>query len=162
MTSIASVEAPDAKTITEALPVGCAMAGLLGMITRPWTLHILWLLSHNGPMRFGKLRRSVEGISARLLTLRLRTLEERGFVRRSVRDTVPPEVTYSPTARLRDMELFMGQLHVLSEKWKAEDQAKGLDLHQPLHAAVNSAPAPNPFTAAAQLSHRSVTRDAQS
>lgn len=108
----------------EAIAVGCGMSGLLEMLTRPWTLHILWLLSRNGPMRFGVLRRSVEGISARLLTLRLRTLEQRGFVERSIRATTPPEVTYLPTERLQDMQGFMEQLHRLSDKWQAEDRQK--------------------------------------
>ena len=98
------------------------MGGMLEMLTRPWTLHILWLLSQNGPMRFGALRRSADGISARVLTLRLRTLEGKGLVRRTVKPTNPPEVTYSPTARLRDMNVFMGQLQLLSEKWQREDQ----------------------------------------
>ena len=75
-------------------------------------------------MRFGVLRRSAEGISARLLTVRLRTLEERGFVERSVRPTNPPEVTYIPTSRLKDMNEFMKQLHGLSDKWQAEDRMK--------------------------------------
>lgn len=109
---------------TEEIAVGCAMGGLLEMLTRPWTLHIIWLLSRNGPMRFGVLRRSAEGISARLLTVRLRTLEERGFVQRTVKATNPPEVTYSPTSRLKEMEGFMGQLHQLSQKWKGEDMRK--------------------------------------
>ena len=108
----------------ERLAVGCAMSGLLEMLTRPWTLHILWLLSTNGPMRFGAMRRSVEGISARLLTVRLRTLEEQGFVLRTAKPTNPPEVTYSPTPRLRDMQSVMAQLHLLSDKWKLEDAAR--------------------------------------
>lgn len=108
---------------SQQISAGCAMSGLLEMLTRPWTLHILWLLSTNGPMRFGALRRSAEGISARLLTVRLRTLEEKGFVRRTAKPTIPPEVTYSPTSRLTDMNLFMEQLHLLSDKWKREDQA---------------------------------------
>jgi DNA-binding HxlR family transcriptional regulator len=111
---------------TAEIAVGCAMGGLLVMLTRPWTLHILWLLSKNGPMRFGVLRRSAEGISARLLTVRLRTLEERGFVERSVRATNPPEVTYIPTSRLKDMEGFMKQLHLLSDKWMNEDKSKAI------------------------------------
>ena len=40
---------------------GCGMSGLLEMLTRPWTLHILWMLGTHGPMRFGALRRGVEG-----------------------------------------------------------------------------------------------------
>ncbi|SFS12619.1 transcriptional regulator, HxlR family [Granulicella pectinivorans] len=113
----------------EEIKVGCSMGGLLEVLTRPWTLHILWLLSRNGPMRFGALRRAVEGISARLLTVRLRTLEERGFVERSVRPTNPPEVTYIPTPRLADMNLFMEQLHKLSDKWQAEDVLKHTKPH---------------------------------
>ena len=120
---------------SEGLEVGCLMGGLLEMLTRPWTLHILWLLSQNGPMRFGALRRSADGISARLLTLRLRTLEEKGFVRRTVKPTNPPQVTYSPTPRLRDMNQFMEQLHTLSEKWKSEDRTLFPDTPQ---AAIES------------------------
>jgi DNA-binding HxlR family transcriptional regulator len=116
-------------TTYEEIRVGCSMGGLLEMLTRPWTLHILWLLSRNGPMRFGALRRSVEGISARLLTVRLRTLEQRGFLERSVRPTNPPEVTYIPTSRLADMHLFMEQLHRLSDKWQAEDAVRHGSTH---------------------------------
>ena len=107
---------------SEAEEIGCPMGGLLEMLTRPWTLQVLWLLSQNGPMRFGALRRSAEGISARLLTLRLRSLEEKGFVSRVVKPTNPPQVTYSPTARLRDMNGFMAQLGALDEKWRQEDE----------------------------------------
>ncbi len=108
------------------LSAGCPMSELLEVLTRPWTMHILWLLGANGPMRFGALRRSVEGISARLLTLRLRTLERRGFVQRTVRqfgNGRTPEVTYSPTTRLGEMNEIMAQLGRLSGKWQAEDSA---------------------------------------
>lgn len=105
----------------EGQPAGCPMSAFLEMITRPWTLHILWQLSRSGPMRFGALRRSVEGISARLLTVRLRTLEEEGFVRRSVIGGKMPEVTYTPTSRMADMHLFMEHLHGLAAKWHNED-----------------------------------------
>jgi DNA-binding HxlR family transcriptional regulator len=58
----------------------CAIGGMLELLTRPWTMHILWALSHNGPMRFGSLKRQVEGISSRVLTERLRTLEDAKFM----------------------------------------------------------------------------------
>ena len=77
---------------------------MLELLTRPWTLHILWALSHNGPMRFGVLRRQVEGISARVLTERLRTLENAGFVFRHYEQTIPPAVTYGITERMKDIE----------------------------------------------------------
>lgn len=111
------------RSTTAGLQAGCPMAGFLEMLTRPWTLHILWLLSTNGPMRFGALRRGVEGISARLLTLRLRSLEEEGFVRRTVVQGKNPEVTYSPTSRASDMDQVMELLHSLSQKWQNGEKA---------------------------------------
>ncbi|MGY2284496.1 winged helix-turn-helix transcriptional regulator [Pseudomonas gingeri] len=100
----------------------CAMRVLLELVTAPWTLHILLVLTADGPTRFGALRRKVEGISARVLTVRLRSLEERGLLVRSVGSSKSPEVTYHPTARLHDMREFMQQLRDLSLKWHHEDQ----------------------------------------
>lgn len=100
------------------------MSGLLEWLTRPWTLHIVWLLSTQGPMRFGALRRSINGISPRLLTVRLRTLEGQGFVRRTVVGGKVPEVTYAPTSRIADMKDFMDQLHRLSAKWQRDDEER--------------------------------------
>jgi DNA-binding HxlR family transcriptional regulator len=116
-------EAVNETPAAEQLSANCPMAGLLEMLTRPWTLHILWLLSHNGPMRFGALKRGAEGISARLLTLRLRTLEAEGFVRRTVREGKVPQVTYAPTLRLTEMNEVLHQLGLLSEKWRQRGAA---------------------------------------
>jgi len=93
---------------------------MLELLTRPWTLHILWALSHNGPMRFGVLRRQVEGISSRVLTERLRTLEGAGFVFRHYEQTIPPAVTYGITERMQDIEKVLAQLEGLSRKWQGE------------------------------------------
>jgi len=93
---------------------------MLEVLTRPWTFHILWALSNNGPMRFGVLKRHVEGISARVLTERLRTLENAGFVSRHYEQTIPPAVTYSITDRMKDIEKVFRQLEELSRKWQGE------------------------------------------
>src|ERR1700680_4352831 len=85
-----------------------------------WTLHILWALSNNGPMRFGVLRRQVEGISSRVLTERLRTLEKNGFVFRHYQAVIPPAVTYGITDRMKELEKVLAQLEDLSRKWKTE------------------------------------------
>src|SRR5579864_7610625 len=99
----------------------CPMAGLLETLTRPWMLHILWTLSHNGPTRFGALRRSVVGISSRVLTERLRTLEEKGFLYRDYKPTIPPEVTYGLTKRVKDIQKVLADLGRLAQKWQMED-----------------------------------------
>jgi DNA-binding HxlR family transcriptional regulator len=104
-------------------PSPCAIGGMLELLTRPWTLHVLWSLSTNGPLRFGVLRKNVEGISSRVLTERLRTLEEAGFVFRKYEPTIPPTVTYGITERMKDIEKVLGQLETLARKWHAEGTA---------------------------------------
>ena len=76
---------------------------LLQLLTRPWTMHILWVLSTAGPTRFGALRRQIDGISSRLLTERLRDLEEKGFIYRHYEPTIPPAVTYGLTKRMQEI-----------------------------------------------------------
>jgi DNA-binding HxlR family transcriptional regulator len=98
----------------------CAIGGLLELLTRPWTLHILWSLSTNGPTRFGVLRKNVSGISSRVLTERLRTLEEKGFVFRDYQPTIPPAVTYGITDRMKDIEKVLAQLEGLARKWQGQ------------------------------------------
>jgi len=101
-------------------PSPCAIGGLLELLTRPWTLHILWALSTNGPLRFGVLKKSIEGISSRVLTERLRTLEESRFVFRRYETTIPPTVTYGITERMRDLEGVFIELEGLAKKWQGE------------------------------------------
>ena len=104
-------------------PSPCAIGGLLELLTRPWTMHILWALSTNGPMRFGVLRKNVDGISSRVLTERLRTLEEKGFVFRDYQPTIPPAVTYGITERMKDIEKVLAQLEGLARKWQGDAQS---------------------------------------
>lgn len=101
-------------------PSPCAISGLLELLTRPWTMHILWSLSTNGPLRFGVLKKNVTGISSRVLTERLRTLEDAGFIFRHYEPTIPPAVTYGITERMKDIEKVLQQLEGLARKWHAE------------------------------------------
>jgi DNA-binding HxlR family transcriptional regulator len=98
----------------------CAISGLMELLTRPWTMHILWALSHGGPMRFGVLKKQVAGISSRVLTERLRTLEEARFIFRHYEQTIPPSVTYGITDRMKDLEKVFVQLEGVARKWQAE------------------------------------------
>jgi DNA-binding HxlR family transcriptional regulator len=97
------------------------MGGLLEVLARPWTMHILWALSSNGPARFGVLRRQIEGISSRVLTERLRLLEQNGFVYRDYEPSIPPSVTYGITKRMKDIQKVLSELDQLARKWKQED-----------------------------------------
>ena len=99
----------------------CAIHGLLEVLARPWTMHILWVLSTNGPTRFGALRRQVEGISSRVLTERLRSLEQKGFIYREYEPTIPPAVTYGITKRMQDIGPVLDELNRLAQGWQQED-----------------------------------------
>jgi DNA-binding HxlR family transcriptional regulator len=98
---------------------------LLQLLTRPWTMHILWALSAAGPTRFGALSRQIDGISSRLLTERLRDLEEKGFVYRHYEPTIPPAVTYGLTERMQEISEVLGKLDELAHKWSEEDAKAG-------------------------------------
>src|SRR5580704_11322688 len=119
-------------------PSPCAIGGMLELLTRPWTLHILWSLSHNGPMRFGVLRRQVDGISSRVLTERLRTLESAGFIFRHYEQTIPPAVTYGITDRMKDIEKVLAQLEGLARKWQGDGATAGTGRGTPARTGANA------------------------
>lgn len=73
-----------------------AVREVLNRVGDKWSLLIVGYLA-DGPMRFNELRRAVEGISQRMLTLTLRGLERDGLVARSVQATTPPRVDYTLT-----------------------------------------------------------------
>lgn len=69
---------------------------ILGRVGDKWSMLIVMLLGA-GPMRFNQLRRTVEGVSQRMLTLALRGLERDGLVSRTPFPTIPPRVEYALT-----------------------------------------------------------------
>jgi DNA-binding HxlR family transcriptional regulator len=76
-------------------------------------------------MRFGVLRKNVAGISSRVLTERLRALEEKGFLFRDYQPTIPPAVTYGITDRMKDIEKVLAQLEGLARKWQGQGANAG-------------------------------------
>ena len=104
--------------------VTCPMDFILRMLMGPWTTYILYNLRSHGPQRFGELKRRVTGISAKMLTERLRTLEGASLVRREYEATIPPKVTYSLTARGHELDGVLGTLAEIGSRWEAEDVAQ--------------------------------------
>src|SRR5262245_53472028 len=94
---------------------------LLQLLTRPWTIHMLWALSTSGPTRLGALGRQIDGICSRLLTERLRDLEDKGFIYRHYEPTIPPAVTYGLTKRVQEIGAVLEKLDELAHKWQEED-----------------------------------------
>lgn len=73
-----------------------AVREVLNRVGDKWSVIIVGLLG-NGPRRFSELRRMIEGISQRMLTLTLRGLERDGLVTRTIYPTIPPRVEYALT-----------------------------------------------------------------
>lgn len=94
-------------------PQGCCpyYHDAVELIGRRWTGAILAvLLDGDGPMRFREIAGAVPDLSDRLLTARIRELEERGLLRRE-------EEGYALTAMGRDLEPAVGALHVWAQRW---------------------------------------------
>ena len=74
----------------------CELRDLLDRLADKWSLLVVEMLGH-GSRRFTELRRQIDGISQRMLTLTLRHLERDGLVIRTVHPVVPPRVDYELT-----------------------------------------------------------------
>ncbi|WP_373530960.1 winged helix-turn-helix transcriptional regulator [Vampirovibrio sp.] len=103
-------------------PSGCPMDSLLRLIMGQWTCYILWVLCSQGPQRFGVLKRSVPGLSAKVLTERLRLLEESRIVYRDHVATIPPQVTYGLSERGKELVTALDELFEIAKRWCEEDK----------------------------------------
>jgi DNA-binding HxlR family transcriptional regulator len=85
------------------LPGDCrAISDVLSRVGDKWSVLVVTRLGER-PMRFNELRRSIGGISQRMLTLTLRGLERDGLATRTVFPTIPPRVDYALTPLGRDL-----------------------------------------------------------
>ena len=78
------------------------VSGLLSRIGDKWSVLVVMLLGEQ-PRRFNELRREIGGVSQKMLSSTLRSLERDGFVSRTVHPTVPPRVDYALTDLGREL-----------------------------------------------------------
>lgn len=81
----------------EPTPSNCYARDVLARVGDTWSVYVLHVLGATKTLRFNKLRKEVDGISQRMLTVTLRGLERDGLVTRSIFPEVPPRVEYSLT-----------------------------------------------------------------
>jgi DNA-binding HxlR family transcriptional regulator len=86
------------------------------LIGKRWTGAIISALTE-GPLRFGELARAVPGLSDRLLSQRLRELEDEGLVEREVEAGTPVRVTYSLTEKGAELRPAIGELKQWAKRW---------------------------------------------
>jgi DNA-binding HxlR family transcriptional regulator len=92
----------------------------LNQISGPWTMYILCVLDTHESLRFGELKRKVEGVSPKVLTERLRMLESLGIVHRHYEPTIPPQVSYQLSERGKELSKPLYQLYDLASRWYGE------------------------------------------
>lgn len=79
------------------------VTNVLQRVGDKWSMLVVTVLA-DGPRRFSELRRDIEPISQRMLTLTLRSLERDGLVTRTVTPTIPPRVDYELTPLGRSLQ----------------------------------------------------------
>ena len=125
-----------------------AVAPILNRVGDKWSIQIVRLLG-DGSRRFNEIKRDVDGISQRMLTLTLRGLERDGLVKRTVFPTIPPRVDYELTDLGRSLwapvqALGVWAIEHLGEIHKAQQE---FDLR---HGVVDTTPAKIPVRASAR------------
>lgn len=115
-TMTAAQRRAQAKVEYDAFLAGCPSRRLLDRISDKWVALILAAMGGNGtprPMRYSELSRRLAGVSQKMLTQTLRSLERDGLVTRTVTPTVPVTVTYE----LTDLGLSLHELMRSVKNW---------------------------------------------
>ncbi|WP_082600972.1 helix-turn-helix domain-containing protein [Agromyces sp. Root81] len=112
---VCSVDNPASRVIRE----------LLSRVGDKWSMLVIGVL-HDGPLRFTELQRKIDGISHRMLTQTLRSLERDGLVTRTSYPEIPPRVEYAATALGRSLSEPVIEL----ARWAAAHHTDILDARE--------------------------------
>ena len=98
----------------------CPVATTVALIGSKWKLLIIRNLRQR-PWRFNELKKDLQGVSQKVLTDSLRSLEEDGVIVRTVYPEVPPRVEYSLTPLGRSLQPIMDAMRVWGEQYKQQN-----------------------------------------
>lgn len=112
----------------------CPIRNILARLCDKWSLLVIYTLdrSEKDSMRFKELHRAIPDISQKMLTATLRTLEEDGYVTRTVYPEVPPRVEYALTPRTLSLLPCINALIDWARENRddiIEDRKKAMSLH---------------------------------
>ena len=94
----------------EHTPANCRAREMLVRVADKWSMYVIHVLADAGTLRFSDLRRRIDGVSQRMLTVTLRGLERDGLVRRTMHPEVPPRVEYELTTLGATLREIVGEL----------------------------------------------------
>ena len=114
-TKTAAQKWAQAKVEYDAFLAKCPSRQLLDRVSDKWVALILAALGSDGPHRYSELSRRLAGVSQKMLTQTLRSLERDGLVRRTVTPTVPVTVTYELTGLGLSLQQLMCDVKAWAE-----------------------------------------------
>ena len=117
-----------------------AMSDVLNRIGDKWSVMVVGMLGRSGTLRFNELKRMINGVSQRMLTLTLRNLERDGLVTRKIYPEVPPRVEYGLTELGKTLE---GPISKLWD-WSAENYGSIVDARAIYDARASATAAEEP------------------
>ena len=129
----------DSDNLVESYLKRCPAREVLAVLADKWVLLVLGVLRMDGgAVRFNDLRRRLDGITQKMLTRTLRTLERDGLVRRDVYPTVPPRVEYS----LTELGASLGEISHAMGMWSIRHQGRILTARAEFDERAAQAPVP--------------------
>ncbi|MGC0317749.1 winged helix-turn-helix transcriptional regulator [Kitasatospora acidiphila] len=131
---------PDGKP-ADTYSAPCPSRSALDRIADKWTALIVGALA-DGTLRFSELREAIDGISEKMLTQTLRSLERDGLVSRTVHPTVPPKVDYQLTELGRTLEAPLGAIRDWAERYINEVNAARADYERRVADGSDQLPVP--------------------
>lgn len=98
--------------VQDAMFPACPVRNILVRLCDKWALLVIYILDRSGKenMRFTELKQQMPDISQRMLTMTLRTLEEDGYVTRTIFSEIPPRVEYTLTERAKSLKPILDSL----------------------------------------------------
>lgn len=116
-------------------PEPCVLTECMSIIAGAWAPNVIWHL-RGGPRRFSELRLDIPPVSAKVLSQRLRELEQRGVVVRTIQPTSPPSVEYSLTMLGHELIPALNAIVEVGHKLKAAEHqtVRPLDSATAFHA----------------------------
>ena len=111
----------------------CPSQSVLDMIADRWTVLVAYALKLNGTMRYNQLQTTVEGISQKMLTQTLRSLERNGLVKRTVYPVVPPHTEYNLTELGHSLDDVITQMAI----WSMQNMPEVITARANYDARVN-------------------------
>jgi DNA-binding HxlR family transcriptional regulator len=112
------------------VPAACPLTECMALLSGAWTPNVIWYLS-GGPRRFGELRTDIPRISAKVLSARLRELEEKGVIERRLIASSPPSAEYLLTGLGEELLPAIDAIAKVGHKLKVATRSRGRRAPQP-------------------------------